>query len=225
MKITVIHCSPNQPSNSTYLGEKFIESLQKKDDQISIESLRLYDLHLELFSLKFYEPDCVFEQDYLVVKNAITSADAILITTPIWNFLTPAALKNLVDRIGSFALHPKDERDALNGKPVFVIFTGGGPKPAWQGIFKKTTSSLFEGLAYMNFTPVGSYFEPRCTKGKDVYGLVVDTRIESHAAIALEAEKFYSIVQTYITTGKLPIYQNYRKKIMKLGETIMKKIF
>jgi multimeric flavodoxin WrbA len=225
MKVIALHASPNIPSNSTYLGEHFLHGITKYDCNVHIETYRLYDYDIKPFTLEHYEENCALETGFYTLKEAIISADALLITTPIWNYNVPAVLKNLVDRIGSFALNPKTEAESMKGKPVFIIFTGGAPLPAWRGMLKKTTSSLSEGLAYMSFTPVGTYFEPHCTISKGTFGLVVHNRAESITTIQKKAIEFYLIVQKYIATGALPTYQTTRKRFLKIGETLLQKFF
>lgn len=225
MKLTVLHASPNVPSNSVYLGKAFMKAFTECAQQIEIEEIRLYDAPLERFTLDHYDPTHVPEEEYETLRQAVNSADALLITSPVWNFGVPGVLKNTIDRMGVFTLQLQTEADKVNGKPVFILLTGGAPKPAWIALTRKTTSFVAEGLAYMGFSAVGTHYEPRCTPGFKQYGLVVDTRPECIEVITKKAQRFYRIVEQFTQTGKAPLYYRIRRKCMKFGEKILKKFF
>ena len=108
------------------------------------------------------------------MQKHVENASGLVIATPVWNFGVPAHLKNFIDRMGSFALDETRSRGTLNGKPFYIIFTGGAPKPAWTGLMKKTTAFVPEALRYFGATYIGHHFEPKCVKGRGKFGLVVD---------------------------------------------------
>ena len=126
--------------------------------------------------------------------------------------------------MGSFGLDESRSRGTLAGKPVQLIFTGGAPAPAWHGMMKQTTSFMQEGLRYFGMTPVGSFFEGKCTKGRGKFGLVVHERPETIERVKKMAIDFGMIVQRYKKTGQPPLSENIKGKIMKIGERILKKI-
>ena len=158
------------------------------------------------------------------IQKSIQCADGIVIATPIWNFGVPAHLKNFIDRMGSFALDETRSKGTLNGKPFYFIFTGGAPAPAWKGMMRKTTSFVQEGLRYFGASPVGTFFEGKCTLGRGKFGLVVDQRPETLERCRKEAKQFALVVQKYAETGKPPLKQNLIGKCMKCGEAILKKV-
>ena len=223
MNILVLIAGTNEPSNSHTLASAFTQGIHQLGN-VHIDSKRLKDLTLEHFKLDFYEEECTQEEDFCTLRELVEKADGIVIATPIWNFSVPAHLKNFIDRMGSFALDKTRSQGTLNGKPFYLIFTGGSPASAWTGLQKKTTSALPVGLQYFGGTVAGTHYEPRCTQGKGKFGLVVDERPESLAHMREEGLRFAQTVETYAKTGKLPIRQAMVKKMYHLGQRAMKNL-
>ena len=222
MHTLAIVAGNNDPSNCNYLANTFIEELKKND--VTVEKIRLKDMNLEHFSLKHYESDYEHEKNFKKIQSGMECATGVVIATPIWNFGVPANLKNLIDRMGSFALDESRSKGTLNYKPFYFIFTGGAPLPAWKGLMKKTTSFVQEGLRYFGASITGTFFEGECMLGRGKFGLVVDKRPERLNSLRKEATKFAKIVRTYEKTGKAPIANRSKNSLMKIGETVLKKI-
>lgn len=224
MKVVVLVAGTNQPSNSNALADAFVQGMEQFG-AVEVEKIRLKDVQIEHFTLDFYDPQCHQEEDFCKVQQAIESSDAMVIATPIWNFSVPAHLKNLIDRMGSFALDETRSRGTLGGKPFFLIFTGGAPEPAWKFLMKKTTSSIAEALKYFGGSDYGSYFEGKCVKGQGKFGLVVDERPATLAAVRKKGHSFARDVAEFVKTGTPPLKHRVTAKATRLGEKLLKKLF
>lgn len=224
MKILCIIAGTNEPSNSAYLASTFLEGANSVPGCETVTAPRLKDLSIEHFSMKCYDSNHQNEPDFEHMRNLILESDGVVIATPVWNFGVPAHLKNLIDRMGSFALDETHSRGTLGGKPFYFIFTGGAPLPAWLGMMSKTTGFVPEAFRYFGGTPIGTHFEEKCTAGRGVFGLVVDQREESLKAVRQKGVEFARITEKFVKEGKLPVAQNYKGKLMKFGEKILKKL-
>lgn len=205
------------------LADAFIQGVQQQQG-VEVHKRRLKDLNIEHFTLDFYDPQCSQEEDFCALQTLLEEADGFVFATPIWNFGVPAHLKNFIDRMGSFALDETRSKGTLDGKPFYLIFTGGAPTPAWTSMMKKTTSFVAAGLEYFGASHIGQHFEPKCTKGRGKFGLVVDERPESLARLRKQGHNFATVVQEYKRTGKPPLKNQVQSKIMRWGEAVLKKI-
>ena len=109
MTITIISCSLNPDSRSRVLANAAAEILRKHEATVQLLDLREHPLAM-----------CDGEScDALAVaplREAIQSADAILLAVPIYNYDVNAAAKNLVEQTGS----------AWEGKLVGFLCAAGG---------------------------------------------------------------------------------------------------
>ena len=223
MNILILVAGTNEPSNSAYLAEKAAEELRNVHE-CNVDLVRLKDLEIDHFSVDCYQDSYVHEPDFLHVQKLVQAADGVLIASPIWNFGVPAHLKNLLDRMGSFALDETRSKGTLAGKPFYFVYTGGAPLPAWTGMMSKTTSFIQEGVRYFGGSPVGTFFEGKCTKGRGAFDLVVHERPETLERLQREMQKFGSITTTYAETGNPPVTIAAKGKVMKIGERILKAV-
>jgi len=192
---------------------------------MTTEKIRLKDFSLPHFTLDCYRESCLIPPEYQKLKTLVQEADGILIASPIWNFGVPAHLKNFTDWIGCFGLDPETKsRGMLGGKPFFFIFTGGAPVAAWKGLMRFTTLFVPEGLRYFGATIVGEYFEGKCTQGRGKFGLVVDQRPESLAAVRKKGSGFALFVRNFKRTGTLPLRHRMTEWAYKKGQRIMAKL-
>lgn len=210
MHILVIVAGTNEPGNSNVLADAFMEGIRSVGGA-TVEKVRLKDLRIEHFSLKFYEPLCISSDDFCRLQEQLVRAQGLVFASPIWNFSVPAHLKNVIDRMGAFALdsatHAKGQ---LNGLPFYMIFAGGAPMIAWKALMNFTTLHISEALKYYGGTVIGRHFEPRAMPGKGQFGLVVDRRPESLARMRSEGARFAAIVRIYAQTGRLPLKERLR---------------
>ncbi|PIR54174.1 hypothetical protein COU75_02210 [Candidatus Peregrinibacteria bacterium CG10_big_fil_rev_8_21_14_0_10_42_8] len=223
MNILVIVAGTNELSNSNALADAFIQGVQQSKD-VRIHKRRLKDMVIDHFSIDFYSPKCTVETDFCELQKRIEEADGFVIASPIWNFSSPAHLKNFIDRMGSFALDKTRSKGTLNGKPFYLIYTGGAPLAAWKGLMQKTSSHIPEALKYYGASYIGSHYEGKCTAGKGKFELVVDKRPKSLASLRVQGHRFAMVVAEYKKTGKASLKHRVQSKIMRIGEAILKKV-
>ena len=223
MNIFVLVGGSNEPSNSNALADAFIQGAEQVQGMTS-HKRRLKDMNLEYFTVDDYDPQCRTEEDFCELQKLMEDASGFVFACPIWNFSIPARLKNFVDRMGSFALDETRTKGTLNGKPFYLIHTGGAPLPAWKGMMQKTSSHLPESLQYFGGSYIGHHFEGRCTAGSGNFELVVDKRPKSLASLREQGYRFAEVVETYHKAGKAPVKHRAKGRIMRLGEAILKKI-
>lgn len=221
-QILVLVAGTNNPSNSNILADAFIQGIQQQQNA-NVQKYLLNDMRINHFSLDFYDPQCSQEEDFCKLQKLLQEADGLVVATPIWNFSVPAHLKNFLDRMGSFALDETRSKGTLGGKPFYLIFTGGAPLIAWVTLMKKTTSHVAEALQYFGGSFIGQHFEPKCTKGKGIFDIVVDQRSESLASLCKQGFSFAQVVSTFAQTGKAPAGKRAKAKAMRWGEAILKK--
>ncbi len=222
MNIVAIVGGMNNPSNSETLARAFMDGAGKTG--ATIETFTLRDKAIEPFTLERYSPAAVVEPDFKHLQTAIESADGLVIASPIWNFGIPANLKNFIDHCGAFGLDAETRTIGQWGeKPFYLIYTGGAPHAAWTGLFHKTTSSVPTALQYFGGVHAGTHFEPRCMTAKGVFGLVVDKRPESLAAVRTKGEAFARLVQHHADTGKLPFRLRAKRRFYQVGQYIQRK--
>ncbi len=224
MKILILVAGTNAKSNSHVLAQSFEKGIREFSPEIEVSLIRLKDLSIDHFNLEHYEEDANEEEDFLRIKELFSSSSGVVLASPIWNFGVPAHLKNLIDRMGSFALDKTKSQGTLNGKPFYLIFTGGAPLPAWKGLMRKTSSFVPESIKYFGGTIFSTHFEPKCTAGKGEFKLVVDKRETSLNKLKEEGCRFAEMVDKYAKNGKLPVKQKYVKKMYSLGQKVNKKI-
>jgi multimeric flavodoxin WrbA len=223
-RIIVLVAGMNDPSNSNYLADQFIEGV-KTVEGVTFEKIRLKELALHHFTLSDYaEESC--EPDYLRIKTLIQDAAGVVIATPIWNFSVPSHLKNLIDRIGTFGLDSETHsKGQFKQKPFSLVFTGGAPMIAWKALMYLTTLHVAEAIKYYDGSIIFRHFEPKCVPGKGKFGLVVDKRPKTLERMRRDGEKFGKIAKHYAETGELPLANRLWSKwfefLYRVGNRIM----
>jgi multimeric flavodoxin WrbA len=202
--VTVVVGGTNNPSNAELLADRFIEGLQESGVQTNKVILR--DLTIKHFTLDRYAPHCSDkDDDFCRVEPLISEAAGVVFATPVWNFSVPAHLKNLIDRMGAFALDTEGRsRGQLKAKPFFILYTGGAPMIAWKALLYITTLHVTEAIKYYGGTVVGRHFEPKCVPGRGKFGLVVDQRPAALEAMKRKGKKFGTVAKHYAENGSLP---------------------
>jgi multimeric flavodoxin WrbA len=222
VSITIIVAGTNDPSNSHLLAEKFKDGATAAGADATL--IRLKDIQLDHFDLSLYDASHSTDDRFTEIRTAIVQSDGLVFASPVWNFSVPAHLKNLIDRMGSFGLDPETHSvSMLNGKPTFLIFTGGAPAVAWP-MLKRTTSHVGAGLQYFGCSIVGTHFEGSCTLGRGKFGLVVDKRPASLEAMKKKGAEFVELVQQFKETGALPFKHRATKAIMKTAQRVKRKM-
>jgi NAD(P)H-dependent FMN reductase len=224
MNILVLVCSTNQPSNSEFLADAFLKGAEDAC-ACDVHKLRLIEFALPQFTVDCYTDNCVFPKEYRELKKMIEQADGVLIATPVWNFGVPAHLKNFIDWMGCFGLDGQTHsKGMLKGKPFYFIFTGGAPKAAWKGLMRFTTMFVREAIRYYSGTIAGLYYEGHTTLGKGEFGLVVDKREKSLAAMRKQGAWFAAFADGYKKTGRLPLRHRIFERFYKVGQRVAAKL-
>jgi len=221
-RIAIIVAGTNEPGNADFLADRFAEGALSVPGVV-IEKIRLKDLRMDHFTLRHYEPLTHDTDDFPKVREMILRADAVVLASPIWNFSVPSHLKNLIDRMGAFGLDETHSIGTLNAKPFFLLFTGGSPLAAWP-LLKKTTSHLPASIQYFGGAVLGRHYEGRCTKGRGVFGLVVDQRLRSIAAVRAKGKAFGLTVLACQRTGRLPWKYHAMQKTIRFAQKAKRKL-
>lgn len=202
--IVIVVAGTNDPSNSNMLADAFIGGV-KTVAGVTFEKIRLKDLSLHHFTLADYnEESC--EPDYLRIRTLLQDASGIVFATPIWNFSVPSHLKNLIDRMGAFALDKETHsKGQFKGKPFGFIFTGGAPMIAWKALMYLTTLHLPEAIKYYDGTMMFRHFEPKSLPGRGQFGLVVDKRPASLDRMRALGASFAINASHFAQNGELPL--------------------
>ncbi|HLD63358.1 MAG TPA: NAD(P)H-dependent oxidoreductase [Candidatus Peribacteraceae bacterium] len=223
MTITVLVAGTNDPSNCDTLADAFIEGL-KEAGPVTIMKKRLRDLSIDHFTLDCYRSDFQPEEHFRMVQDWIQQSDGLVIASPVWNFGIPAHLKNLIDRMGAFALDAETRtKGTLRGLPFFLVYTGGTAAPAWA-LQRMTTSALPVALSYFKASFYGQHFEPKCVPRRGEFTLVVDQHPERLRKVRQKGHNFAKGVHKFMQTGRPPLSRRLIYKGMKLGEAVLKKI-
>ncbi len=224
IKIGVIVAGNNDPSNSDTLAEALMKGVRAEG--VESVKIRLKDLKIDHFSLHYYEHRSCNDDDYVQVQNLIDESSAVVIATPIWNFSVPAHLKNMMDRLGAFALDQETHsRGQLNGKPFYLVYTGGAPMIAWKALMYLTTLHIGEAIKYYGGVVVGRHFEPKSLPGRGKFGLVVDQRPASLAKMEKNGRWLAGVAKHYKENGSLPVRSRISYKffsfLYRVGNRIM----
>lgn len=217
LSIIVIIAGTSEPSNSAMLAEAMAEGMRSIGNA-EIKIIRLKDIEIAHFNLSCYGPSCPID-GMTNVQRLIEAADAVVIASPVWNFGVPAHLKNLIDRMGSFALDETHSIGTLSGKPFYLIFTGGMPRTAWR-FLRRSMGAIPIALQYFGASILGTHFEGGCTLGRGKFGLVVDKRPESLDGMRKQGMEFANVVKLYKATGLLPLRHRLIKKIVRWMQVV-----
>lgn len=220
VRIAVIVAGTNEPSNSNALADAMIEGM--RGEGVTVEKVRLKDLEIAHFNLSCYGSSCPVD-GLTRVEKIIRESDGVVIATPMWNFSVPAHLKNLIDRMGGFALDESRSIGTLNGKPFFLIYTAGMPKAAWT-LLRKTISHMPISIQYFGGSVLGTHFEGGCTLGRGNFGLVVDKRPASLQNMREKGAAFARSAERFKRTGVLPLTYRLIKKFVRFAQQVKKKL-
>jgi multimeric flavodoxin WrbA len=223
MHILILVAGTNHPSNSEVLARAFIEGIGEFAPTSTTNIIRLDKLKIDHFTIAHYDSSTDQGGDFNLIKDEILKADGVVIASPVWNFGVPAHLKNLVDRMGAFALDETHSVGTLKGKPFYFVYTGGMPATGWP-LTKRTTSFMDVGLQYFGATIIGHHYEGRCTAGKGIFKEVVSGRQDSLKTVKEKGKKFAEVVEIYATEGTLPMKQSIAKWVFEMGGKMKKKM-
>jgi multimeric flavodoxin WrbA len=205
LKIAVIVAGTNEPSNSNMLADAFIEGMRKVGG-VEVEKVRLKDKAIDHFTLQNYHPGYQSKDDFPPIEKLLKEACAVVFATPVWNFSVPAHLKNLIDRMGAFALdEATHSKGQFKARPFAILYTGGAPMIAWKALMYLTTLHMTEAIKYYGGTVVYRHFEPKSLPGRGQFGLVMDKRPAALELMRRKGERFAKLAEHYGKTGSLPL--------------------
>lgn len=169
MKILTVDISPNgEQSASRNVASYLLNQLKKKDSAIVTRDLARHPLpHLDGKTIQaFFTPldarspelkEAIKISDLLV--DEVLAADAIIISTPMWNFGPPSVLKAWIDHIiragRTFSFTSEGLVALATGKKVFVVMSSGSVFS--EGFFAPMdalTVSLKSALGFIGLTDV-----------------------------------------------------------------------
>lgn len=219
MRLLVLCAGTSSPSNAEALADAFLKGACVARSPLEVTKLRLRELRIDHFTLDFYDPVCTQEEDFCRVQELLLEADGVVIATPVWNFSVPAHLKNLIDRMGSFALDATRTRGTLAGKPFFLIVTMGAPRAAWM-IQKHTIAHLPWSLQFFGGTIAGIHVEGGCVLGKGEFGLIVDKRLGSLRRAHQSGERFVQAIASGRVRHHGNLFFTFLLKVLKLRNAV-----
>ncbi len=224
MKILLLLGGTNDPSNAECLADRFTEGMKKEVPGLTVEKIRLREVPIDHFSLKHYDPTTDQGEVMRKIEAVTKEAAGIVIATPIWNFSVPAHLKNVIDRMGSFALDAETRtKGQIKGKPCYFLFTGGAPVPAWKGLMRFTTMHVPEAFRYFGGSIIGRYFEGKCMRGRGKFGCVIDKRPDSLMKVEARGRKFARIASRFHANGEIPLSCRIITRLYLWGQRIIAK--
>lgn len=220
MNVLVLVAGTNDPSNSDYLADIFIEGIMNVHG-VSAQKIRVNDVPLPQFELLDYA--CKRQgPEFDRIRALIQEASGIVIASPVWNFSVPAHLKNFLDHIGCFSLDAETRsKGKLRGIPCYILFTGGAPKIAWKGLMRLTTMHVPETMRYFGASIAGVHFEGRCMEGPGRFGFVLDRRPALKDAMRKKGRKFALVIRRFSETGTLPFSYRVISRLYAFGQRVL----
>ena len=170
MNVLVILGSPRK-KDSYSICREIENELKKQDSAIDLEYFQLSELNIKECKgcgLCFQKSELLCpcrEDDIELVKEKMKSADAIILSSPVYAYQVTGQMKKFIDRL-SYLFH----RQELCGKPTLLVITtdGGGSKQVYQYlkmIVSGWAMNLIGNIAIIS--PM--YFENREPKGVFAY--------------------------------------------------------
>lgn len=144
MKIIALYASPSRGRNSDSMMDNFLTGIQNadKNSSIEIQKINLSEIFIENYSYQNSRGAQENEKDFAELTEKIkSSADALIISTPTYNFSVPAGLKNFIDRIRFIALDLENKNimnqpiGKLGQLKVYFLVSGGTPSWAQKILF------------------------------------------------------------------------------------------
>lgn len=175
--ITALEASPNKAGHSSRLLDSFLQGVEMEAKaltmEINIEKIYIQDLTIPNITQvdRVPNPDNENDQDFLQLAEKLKNSKALVISTPVWNFSVPAQLKQIIDRMGYFALIKEGKKTTpqLKYLSTFFIYTCGGPDLGWWGIMRFTCAlGLSWAFRYYGAKICGHMHVARCLPGKGI---------------------------------------------------------
>jgi len=163
-KILLINAHPNKNSFCNALADKYIEGIEKADNEVKI--LNLQDLGLEKFIKYKHEENPELPPDLLKAQTMITWADHLVFVYPNWWATPPALLKIFFEMVftsgfaykykKSTGFAPKWDR-LLPNKSARVIVTMDSPPWYYKWFVGNPGFKMMKDI--MNFCGIKPVYE------------------------------------------------------------------
>lgn len=143
MKIVVISGSPHKDGTSNVLVENFIKGAEENNEIYRFDC-EFKDVHPCIGCQQcFSTGGCVFEDDFLELKDKLVEADVVVFATPIYFFTMTAQLKTVIDRFYQII------SDLMNNnKKVIYLFTALNPNIQIVKALEITLNSICNYLGW-----------------------------------------------------------------------------
>ena len=130
MNICALFGGPHKKGNTATLLENVLEGARSAGHEtrrIDVVGMDIRPCKGCLGCKKPKAEGCVQRDDMRQVLDAVKSADALILASPMywWNLAGP--LKNVVDRFFSLPFNAKVEQSAFAGKKLMLVMTSGQP--------------------------------------------------------------------------------------------------
>ncbi len=169
MKLLAIYVSPRIRGNSTILMDKFIEAAST--GKFTIDRLYLNQLKIKpCQAWCFPEPGfwCRFDDGMTIVYEKVLSAEAIVVSSPIYFGSLPGQIKVMIDRFQCYWLVREKKQipaKAEKRKPAFFLCVEASHR---QDFFQNAKAIIKNFLATTGFTYTGEVFCPGVEKEGDI---------------------------------------------------------
>ncbi len=123
MKIVILTGSPRKKGNSNYLAQQFAKGAEEAGHEVFTFHCADYGIHPCIGCNKCgMNGDCVFHDDFYIVRPKLVGADMVVFTTPVYYFAPTAQLKTVIDRFQSIY-------GVIEHKKTALITTQANPDP------------------------------------------------------------------------------------------------
>jgi len=155
MKIVVLESSPHKKGSSNLLAEQFVRGAEEAGHRADVLDVARMDLHpcLGCGSCGM-DGECVRADENRVIRDALLSADMVVLVTPIYYYGMSAQLKTVIDRFYSYNV----KLSARHLKAVLIaaaMETGDDVMPYIAEHYKKL-------CRYLNFENCGMILGTGC---------------------------------------------------------------
>jgi multimeric flavodoxin WrbA len=146
--ILLVDCSPRKGGNSEVIVDTIADDL--KNCNVTVFKMREKDCHPCLACAACQGKNtqmCVQRDDLTANLPAIDKADAIVITTPVYNQQMSAQAKMFIDRTYPFFNNEKEGRTNTTNKgkkAAFVCSCWAGPKDVYEKYAADTVKALWQ---------------------------------------------------------------------------------
>lgn len=143
MKIAAIFGSPRQGANSETIAEAFLQEARQLG--ASIERFHLREMRYQgciaCMACKTKGEECGLHDDLSAALHAVSTADIVLLATPVYFFDAPSQMKGFIDRWFSFFkpdyFRRKDLSRLAPGKSIVFVVTQGAPETSFTDFVQR----------------------------------------------------------------------------------------